>query len=110
MCIRDRFWFYCGGADETEAEKRNREAMVHAPRAYDFDKDAALIYSCLLYTSMCNGCKLWHRGKHSCQKYPQKIPEGIRFEEYHECPDFELIAPGEINYKSVKANIERLKK
>ena len=40
----------------------------------------------------------------------QKIPEGIRFEEYHECPNFELIAPGEINYKSVKANIERLKK
>ena len=59
---------------------------------------------------MCNGCKLWHRGKHSCKKYPQKIPEGIRFEEYHDCPNYELIAPGEINYKSVKANIERLKK
>ena len=64
----------------------------------------------IVSTPMCNGCKLWHRGKHSCKKYPQKIPESIRFEEYHECPDFELIAPSEINYKSVKANIERLKK
>lgn len=43
--VQKLFWFYCGGADETEAEKRKREAMVHAPRAYDFDKDAALIYS-----------------------------------------------------------------
>ena len=42
--VQKLFWFYCGGADETEAEKRKREAMVHAPRAYDFDKDAALIY------------------------------------------------------------------
>ena len=58
---------------------------------------------------MCNGCKLWHRGKHSCKKYPKKIPEGIRFEEYHECPEFEL-NPNSINYKYVKANIERLKK
>ena len=43
--VQKLFWFYCGGADETEAEKRKREATVHAPRAYDFDKDAALIYS-----------------------------------------------------------------
>ena len=43
--VQKLFWFYCGGAEETEAEKRRREATVHAPRAYDFDKDAALIYS-----------------------------------------------------------------
>ena len=43
--VQKLFWFYCGGAEETEAEKRRREATVHAPRAYDFDKD------CLLYTS-----------------------------------------------------------
>ena len=31
--VQKLFWFYCGGADETEAEKRKREAI------------------CLLYTS-----------------------------------------------------------
>ena len=60
-------------------------------------------------TPMCNGCKLWHRGKHSCKKYSNGIPEDIRYKEYHTCPDFEL-NPDSINYKPVKANIERLKK
>lgn len=57
---------------------------------------------------MCNGCKSWHRGKHSCRKYPKEIPADIRSEEFHKCPEFEL-NPDSPNYKYVKANIERLK-
>ena len=71
---------------------------------------ACTIESCrVISTPMCNGCKLWHIGKQSCQKYPRGIPQDFAYEEYHTCPDFEL-NPDSINYKPVKANIERLKK
>ena len=59
---------------------------------------------------MCNGCKSWQWEKDVCKRYPKGIPGSIRYEEYHECPEFELVASGDINYKYVKANIERLKK
>lgn len=60
---------------------------------------------------MCNGCKSWQSKKDTCKRYPKGIPGSIRYEEYHECPDFELASPEDnINYKYVKANIERLKK
>lgn len=60
-------------------------------------------------TPMCNGCKKWHRGKHSCDVYAKGIPEEIRFKEYHPCQGFD-INPDSINYIPVKENIRRLKK
>lgn len=59
---------------------------------------------------MCNGCKFWQYQKDVCKRYPKGIPGSIRHEEYHKCPDFELLPEDDINYKYVKANIERLKK
>lgn len=63
----------------------------------------------IVSTPMCNGCKLWQCKKDVCKRYPKGIPGSIRYEEIHECPEFEL-NPNSINYKYVKANIERLKK
>lgn len=60
-------------------------------------------------TPMCNGCKLWKVGTQSCKKFPRRIPSDILDKEYHRCPDFELNPEDPINYKTVKANIERLK-
>lgn len=62
----------------------------------------------IILTPMCNGCKLWKVGTQSCQKFPRRIPSDILDKEYHRCPDFE-INPDSVNYKIVRANIERLK-
>ena len=59
---------------------------------------------------MCNGCKFWQYQKDVCKRYPKGTPGSIRYEEYHECPEFEFVPEDDINYKYVKANIERLKK
>ena len=59
---------------------------------------------------MCNGCKFWQYQKDVCKRYPKGIPGSIRYEEHHECPEFEFVPEDDINYKYVKANIERLKK
>ena len=41
-------WFYSGGRSE---EKKNRAAAAaHPPRAYDFEKDAELIYAAFMST------------------------------------------------------------
>lgn len=56
---------------------------------------------------MCNGCKRWHAGSDKCDKYPRGIPKSFRYEELHNCDRFELNPDDEINYKYVKANLER---
>ena len=40
---------------------------------------------------MCNGCKFWQYQKDVCKRYPKGIPGSIRYEEYHECPEFEFV-------------------
>ena len=57
-------------------------------------------------TPMCNGCILWKRGTHSCEKYPNGIPKSIRYEKYHDCSDFELKV-GTVNTEDVRKNIEK---
>lgn len=57
---------------------------------------------------LCNGCKKWDVGRHTCEKYPHGIPKDIRRNEYHECDGF-VLDEASPNAPEVKRNIERLK-
>lgn len=72
----------------------------------DVGASMADIETCyVISTPMCNGCVLWKRGTHSCEKYPNGIPKAIRYKKYHNCSDFEL-NQGSINMDAVRKNIE----